>query len=470
MIRAETFFPWIDWSRRFLAVGFAFGLLLILLLAWKAPSVLLFVPLILFGTVIVWQLLKYPTLNLFVLLASFSIVSNTQEGLQATEAVYGVYYFFSMAYWILLHWFKREKIIETQIDFVYTFFLVWVSVSIFQTILFGGDLKGYFSEMIALAFLFVYFPVKELCSKHEKSPQILIGVFLLQGLFVAIRSIINYREIIVNAQFDWQLEKGRIVMNEQLLLISSLVCLILFIFQTDWKWKLGNLIGFFLFLGSLILTQSRGYWVDFAFGAFILFWLLNWKQKMQLIGTASFALAIFSLLGIIFFGELFYTILNGLIDRLLSLGTATTSDISLINRFIESNAVWEKIIRNPIVGYGTGVPYAVYDITFGFTQIDTFVHNGFYGIWYKFGIIGLGFLVYIWGKSIWSLLSEWLKVPFQTRGTVKNLSVLMVAISLTSLLPSATTSNLFFLKDGIMTFALLIGGATGLMQKMNGDE
>lgn len=250
MIRAETFFPWIDWSRRFLAVGFAFGLLLILLLAWKAPSVLLFVPLILFGTVIVWQLLKYPTLNLFVLLASFSIVSNTQEGLQATEAVYGVYYFFSMAYWILLHWFKREKIIETQIDFVYTFFLVWVSVSIFQTILFGGDLKGYFSEMIALAFLFVYFPVKELCSKHEKSPQILIGVFLLQGLFVAIRSIINYREIIVNAQFDWQLEKGRIVMNEQLLLISSLVCLILFIFQTDWKWKLGNLIGFFFcFLG-----------------------------------------------------------------------------------------------------------------------------------------------------------------------------------------------------------------------------
>jgi len=448
-----------------LAVGFVFSLLLILLLAWKAPAILFFVPLILFGAVIVWQLLKYPTLNLFVLLAGFSIVSNTQEGLQATEAVYGVYYFFSMAYWILHHWFNRDKIIETPLDFVYTFFLAWIIASIFQTILFGGDLKGYFSEMIALAFLFLYFPVKELCSKHEKGPQILLGVFIFQGFFSAIRNLINYREIIVNAQFEWQLEKGRVVTNEQLLLIASLVCLILFLFQTDWKWKLGNLSGFFLFLGSLILTQSRAYWVDFAFGVFILFWILNWKQKTRLIGTASFALTVFTLLGIIFFGELFYTILNGLLDRLLSLGTATTSDISLINRFLESNAVWDKIIQNPIIGYGTGVSYAVYDITFGFTQVDTFVHNGFYGIWYKFGVIGLGLLGYIWGKSILNLFYVWLKIPFQARSSIKSLSVLMVVISLISLFPSTTTSNPFFLKDAIMTFGLLFGGAAGIVQK-----
>lgn len=468
MIQAQTFSAWIDWSRRFLAVGFGVGLILILLLTWKAPFILFFVPPILIGAVIVWQLLKYPTLNLIVLLAGFSIVSNTQEGLQVTEALYGVYYLLSMTYWSLFHWLKKEKIIETPIDFVFTFFLIWIVVSIFQTLLFGGELKGYFSEMIALAFFFLYFPIKELCAKHEKGFEILIGVFLFQGFYAAVRNLINYREIIVNAQFAWQLERGRVVTNEQLLLISTLICLILFLFEVRSKWKIGYLSGFFLFLGSLILTQSRAYWVDFALGAFVLFFLLNWKQKTQLIGTASFALTVFIVLGIVLFGNIFYTILEGLLNRLLSLGTATTSDISLINRFMETNAVWEKIIQNPIIGYGTGVSYAVYDITFGFTQVDTFVHNGFYGIWYKFGIIGLGLLIYIWGKSIWNLFSVWLKTPFEKRNTIKNLSVLVVGLSLISLIPSGTTSNPFFLKDAIMTFALLFGGAAGIKQKMSG--
>ncbi|HCR49193.1 MAG TPA: hypothetical protein DIW24_06170 [Bacteroidetes bacterium] len=470
MIRSETFSSWIDWSRKFLAVGFGLSLILVLLLAWKAPSILFFLPILLIGSTVAWQLFKYPTLNLIVLLFGFSIVSNTQEGLQATEAMYGIYYFLSMAYWVLTHWLNRGKIIETPFDSVFLFFLLWIIASVFQTLLFGGELKGYFSEMIALAFLFLYFPVKELCSKHEKGSQILIGILMFQGFFAAIRNLMNYREIIVNAQFAWQLEKGRVITNEQLLLIPALICLTLFLFEVRWKFKMGYLSGFLLFLGSLILTQSRAYWVDFAFGSFVLFFLLNWKQKAQLIGTSSLALTFFIVLGIVFFGNLFYTVLEGLVDRLLSLGSATTSDISLINRFMETNAVWEKIIQNPIIGYGTGVSYAVYDITFGFTQVDTFVHNGFYGIWYKFGLIGLGLLIYIWGKSIRSLFSAWLKIPLHKRATIENLSVLMVAIALTSLLPSATTSNPFFLKDAIMTFAVLFGAAAGLKQKMNGDE
>lgn len=458
--------PVFIWSRYALVLGYGLGLAMVLGLAFVFPKGLFLLPLILMAGLGAWQLFKHPTLNLLLLLGGFVMVSNTQEGLQASEALYGAYYFGYVGHWLLMRWLRQESFIETKFDLLYALFIGWILLSVFQTVLFNGDFKGYFSEMIALAFFFLYFPVKELCAKHPKGAQLLIGIFAFQGLYAALRNLINYRQIIINAQFAWQLEKGRVITNEQLLLIPALICLILFLYERRTVWKTGFLGGFLLFLGSLILTQSRAYWVDFAFGAFALFWFLDWKRKTQLVSISSLALAVFVFLGIVFFGDLFYTVLQGLLKRFVSLGSATTSDISLVNRFLETSAAWAKVVQNPILGYGTGVSYSVYDMTFRFTQVDTFVHNGFVGFWYKFGIIGLGIIVFIWLKSIWNLLVTWIQTPLQVRYSFNALAGLMLAIALISLLPSATTSNPFYLKDAIMTFALLFGGAAGMTQKL----
>src|SRR5690606_27464777 len=87
-------------------------------------------------------------------------------------------------------------------------------------------------------------------------------------------------------------------------------------------------------------------------------------------------------------------------ERLATLGSAATNDISLYNRFRESGVVLDLIAKNPIVGHGAGVGYLFFEIGRSGTDTDSFVHNGFLGVWYKWGIWGLIALVYFWLSTI----------------------------------------------------------------------
>ena len=138
-----------------------------------------------------------------------------------------------------------------------------------------------------------------------------------------------------------------------------------------------------------------------------------------------------------------------------------------MNRFRETGAVLEKIAANPLIGHGPGVAYLFFDIVHQSTDTDSFVHNGYIGLWYKYGLWGLGLVLYFW----YSVVRLGLKA-FRSDTTERwtRLAGLAGAVPLIALTISTLTQNPFFLKNYLFIIAIAAGLAAGAGQRIMRDQ
>ncbi len=439
------------------------GLLLLALTIWMAPESVIYVPAILIAVPIAFYLFAHPLANIAVVLFGFVALTDYTPGLQITEVAYGLYSLTYLAHWFFVRIFLYEApFLKTAVDKAMFGLLILVTCYIPIAILFGGSGYGIFAEWSAFVLLAFYFPIKDTIASHRHGATIVLAAIGFIGAFVASRNFINYREMLLNATQIWQVARGRISTNDNLLMISSMYGLVLLVFANRSAHKMIALGAFVLFFSGLILTQSRGYWVAFLLGATFMFIIADRRIKRRIIiwGTGGgVALALFAM---IFLQEYIALIFSGLLERLVSLRTASSADISLVNRFRETATVWDHIVKNPIMGYGMGVSYDFFDITNGVTETDAFIHNGYISLWYKYGLLGLVLVLFIWLSSIWLGVKAY---RFPAASAQVRLAGLIAASALTAFLLSCNTSNPFFLNDTLFAFALLLGTAAGAHER-----
>ncbi len=441
-----------------------FSLCSLLYLTWKAPTYLSFFPILLAGIGGLWYLLRHPLLNLALILFGFILVADHQEGIQITEAIYGLYYLSYLAFWFLSRlFFYRDRVLDTPGSIALFLLIVWATLTIPLSLLSGGNARWIFSEWVAMATLLLYFPIREGFARYKRMPEVVIALVLIIGSILALRNLYEYQQGLSDATQAWQIIRGRAVTNDSILMSISLIGLIFLLHAERWHYRLMLLIAFLLNFVGLLLTQSRAFWVTFLLGAGLLFVFFDRRHKTRLIGLVligSFGALAF---GIIFFEEYISLIISGLIERISSLGSAASRDISLINRFHETQTVWERIIQNPVIGYGMGVPYRFFDLTRHSTDVDSFVHNGYLSLWYRLGLPGLTAILVLWVSSIWQGFTAYRTTnsPLLTR-----LCGLSTAITLTVLALPALTSNPFHRNDGTFLFALLAGIAAGTYERL----
>lgn len=455
------------WGRLVLGAGLALGLLLVVFFAWAAPDLLLYFPIVLLAGAGAWFLFRHETLNLCMVLAGAVLIAQLEEGLQATEVLYGLYYLTFLAYWFgtrLLIYGEHNEVFRTGESRAIFLFLILVTLSIPLSLFAGSSAKGLLSEWIAYAMLGLYFPVKELCARHRHGVKYVLLVIGWIGLFTAVKNLVNYQAILASATQAWQIVKGRVSANDTLLAFPSLFYLVLLIFSDRWRTRLPLLLAFLLYFSGLILTQSRGYWVSFLLGAFVMFVLVDRRYRLRLAGFGALGFLGAIGLGAIFVPEYLFLILSALGERFVSLGSAGSSDISLINRFYESAAVWEYIKDNPILGHGMSRKYFYFDITEQATRVDWFIHNAYVALWYKFGIWGLGLVVYFWAMSWWRGIQA-----FRTRHAelLPRLAGLGATMCLTAMALAANTSNPFGLDDSVFIFSVACGVAAGSARRVS---
>ncbi len=438
-----------------LSACLAAGLGLSVLLAWKAPSLLPFFPVLLLAGIFAWYLFQHPLLNLCLVLASFVLIADFEEGIQPREVLYGLYYLGFLAHWFITRLFLyREKLFERREERVLFLFLILMSLSIGVTLVFGGSLRMVMGEWLSLSLLAFYFPVREAVERYPKGLHAMMAVIAWIGLFVLVRNVVNYQEIVLNATYAWQVTRGRAVTNESLLMVPAFLSLAYFLYARGWKYRL-MLGGVFLaFFGGLILTQSRGYWVAFLLGTAFIFFVVPPRVRVHLfaVGLLS-ALGVF-LIGYVVIGDYILLIATGFLDRFLSIGSAVSSDLSLVNRFRESAAVWEHIVNNPILGYGMGTPYQFYDLTFEFTFQRAFIHNGYIALLFKFGIWGLAMMLFFLGSIVRKAVRVF-RSP--TAPDYLRMACLGVAASFAAFALSANTSNPFYINDAMFIVAIMTG-------------
>ncbi len=454
-------------GRTVLLSGLVLSLLIVVFLAWKIPDALPFFPILPLGAVLVWYLFRHPLLNLAVVLASFVLIADFEEGIQPTEVLYGLYYLGFLAHWFITRLFLYgERIFERREDRILMLFLVLMSLSFPITLLYGGTMRMIMGEWLSLSMLAFYWPVREAIERYPRALYTMTGVIFWIGLFVLARNIFNYQDIIAKAAYAWQVTKGRAVTNEGLLMVPAFFALSYFLFAEKKNTLLYSLGVFLAYLGGLILTQSRGYWVAFFVGGLLLFYLVPSRTRVRFVSAAILSSAGILSLAMIFFGDYVMLIVTGLLNRVVSIGSAATRDLSLVNRLLESSAVLSHIATNPILGHGMGVTYRFYDITFEFSHEKSFIHNGYLALWFKFGIWGLGMLLYFFGavirRSVRIFRSEMLPREARVAG-------LAIAGSFIAFSVSANTSNPFYINDTMFIFAVLAGIAGGLNPDTTAD-
>jgi len=459
------------WGAALIYGAFGFSMLLVILITWKVDWALPVIPILLLGGIGMWWLFQRPLLNLAVVLCSFVLIADFEDGIQITEVFYGLYYLGFLSLWFFKRLFLDERaVFERPEERTIWIFLILVTLSFPLTLVFDGTFKMWLGEWLSLSFLGFYFPIKEAIEKDDRAIYVLMGVIVFVGLFVLGRNGLNYMSALSDAEQAWEITKGRAVTNEGLLMVPAFFTLSFYLFSTEWKKRIVFAGLFMAFFGGLILTQSRGYWVAFLFGSGIYFLLIPTKAKGRLLATGALTGVVISVLAVVLFGDVLILIVGGLVDRFTSIGSATSKDLSLVNRLLETSAVWEHVKSNPILGHGMGVSYRFFDITWNYTDSKPFIHNGYIALWYKFGI---------WGPPL--ILSFLGAVVFRAKKVFKGglehrvypIACLAVFGSLMSFSVSALTSNPFYINDTMFIFAVMagiVGGSYSVMLRQSKAE
>ena len=454
------------WGQCTLLAGLAFGLLLTALFAWKLSAYVWALPIVLVGVGAVIWLFQRPVLNVFVALAAFVIISGYSEGLQAYEAVYGLYFIAALAYW-----FARKaaseayRFLQAPEDTALMCFLLFAAVSISWGLLYGAELQAIMGEALVLIMFAFYFPIKEACSRSRRATGIVLAIVVWFAIFTSIRNVIEYLSSLRSATQLYHIMLGRVPLNEVVLMMSALGFVVLLLYARRWR----NIIFFaccfsVVFIG-LILTQSRGYWAAFLFGIIVLFILIDRRRKVRVLLFLSGGMGIAAVLAVVFLGDSLAIISIAILERFTSLGTAITQDLSLVNRFYETAVVSDYIRDNPIIGYGMGSSYHYFHIIVDATRDWTFIHNGYAGLWFKYGLVGVVLMGVFWGRSVYNGIRLF---RLESAPVLLRLTGLCAAICLLAQTVVANTANPFLLSDCTLMIGLWGALASGGLAYMRG--
>ena len=293
---------------------------------------------------------------------------------------------------------KGSLVLETFLDKLFLTFLFLLGFATVYGVLNGANPYRAFGEVTRYLGLFLYFPIR----KHLSTKQfrrLLFTALLLLVAYVVIRNLINYRLLISQAVMSWQAENARVASNEFVLLFGASFFMSFAAITTSRIKQIASTALFLVLIGTLILTQSRGYWLAFLLSAISIFFVVNKKGRLRIVLTFLVISSGSIIIATLFFGNLLDIALNGLAARFQTLGSGKL-DISLLERLLESKTVLELILNSPVTGYGLGVEFSKKILFFNHFISTSYVHNGYLAAWYKFGVLGFTTIMLIWGIII----------------------------------------------------------------------
>ena len=398
---------------------------------------------------------------IFVMVASLTLLAG--DGFVGSlEILFGVG---AMAY--LAAWFARatmasDGVLRSATDVAAA---AWCVVGIgggcALGVLFGGDAYDFRADLQAALFFPFYFPVKEVVRKAPHGPRILLAVVIGLGLFAAVVNMLDLRSTLQSATKVYEIVDARA--GEGMMQVSAaiLTAFALLASPRARTVQLAVLSVLAVLLVGLVVGKSRAYWVAVVLGVGALGVLLPGADRRRLVVALVVGAVGVGVVGVLLLGDQLALIGAGAIDRLLTLGSGSR-DLSLANRFVETQAALDRIVTNPVLGHGWGTQVTHYSLVSYGTMTWAFLHNGYVALWFKLGVWGLGLMVFAWLST---LARSVLTVRFRPLPPDEQALLAGVGASLTIFLLTAATSNPFSIMDQMLTVAILFGAANGVVQR-----
>jgi O-antigen ligase len=390
-------------------------------------------------------LLFKKTINayLVLILLHYFIITGSEK-ITPLEIITGLYVIFLLLKWLLdVLMFKKNSFIFNASDISLFLFFICCIFSIVPSVYFSSSSMKWARELFTFVPILLYFPLREQIKKEKDATYLLLAVVIL-GLFIAVKNMLKYRDLISAAQMFWQVASSRQTANEPMFLFPIVVGTSLLLYENKWKIKLLYFLLITIFSVALIITFSRGYWIAAILGIVIIFIFTDKVIRRKLILNFMLIFSIVLVLSQVFFGNLWNKIGISILNRFSSMH-AGIKDISIIGRIQEAKAIIALIKENIFIGYGLGYEYDFYSILP--REMPTwYSHNAFLYIIFKVGIFGFIFFMYFYLNKIYYAIKSINKLSDRRRQAI---TVGITAV-LISMLPLSFSSPQFYQKDSVL--------------------
>lgn len=428
---------------------------------WAAPPVaLLLVPAAVVGLGAASALLTRPVGGLVTAIVLAAGLTGYSDSAGLGEVVFGAYAVVYLGLWYGTRLIEGRPLVRSRTDACLAVFIgAGLAGGAGLGLVMGADLGMFVGEFRSFAMLLFYFPVREACSDHPDGAAAVAKALIVVGLVAGGWNAYVMWSAFSSASELWQIIDVRSAYGEATLTSSLLLALTVLLTSRSRAAAVGWAVVVATLLVGVILTKSRGYWAAGVVGGVVLAAILSRADRRRLAGAVGGVLVASAVVSLALFGKYVQLLVVGLAKRFLTLGDAATVDVSLINRFYESAAAWDRIAVNPVLGYGFGVPFRRYDLIYGGTLDWAFIHNAYLGMWYKLGLWGLVLVGVAWVSTFWNAAAAGRARGLQARERALGAGVAggLIAIAI-----AANTSNPFMLADQTLVVGILFGMAAGL--------
>ncbi len=401
-------------------------------------------------------------LALAVVVGSSVALLGGDRGVTAAEVVFGVLAYGYLVLWTVRAVAAREGVLRSGTDVAAA---LWCTLGIGGGVvlgaLFGADPYDFRADLQAALFFPFYFPVKEVVRRHAVGARLVGALVVGLGVVAAVMTAVHVRAALAEATAVYEIVDVRGSVGQTMMGASLVLSLAALTVARRRLLGVGLLVALGVTLGGIVIDKSRALWVALLLAVVLLGLLSRGSERRRLAVAAGGGAVLLVAAALVVLGRDALLIGIGVLNRFSSLGAAGT-DISLLNRFAESRAAFAQILDNPILGHGWGVQITYYSPLGEGTQTWAFLHNGYLALWHKLGLWGLLLMTGVWFSTVvqgaWTSRTAALDRADRAvlNGTVAVLAVFAI---------TAITSNPFSLMDQMLTLAVLLGLANGIVER-----
>lgn len=323
------------------------------------------------------------------------VISLGGKGIGMGEVLLGLYSVLFLGIWFFERIISDKPLIESRGDAALVVFIAICFMGVGIGLVNDSSVTQMIAELFSFCLLLFFFPLRDYCRRHPNGARNILYMIIACGIYASITNAFSFANVVSRSLDSRGIATGRVATSEILLYFATISSLILLSLKNNRIKDLILGLSFTLCLIAAILTQFRSVYIGIFVATFVIILASDRFSRRKIILILVTGGIVGILAAYVFLGDAAVLLLGGIMDRVLSIGTASEADISFINRFFEYEEVVALIIRSPIVGYGLGVDFAFYDSIYKFTWVKSFVHNVPLHLMFKMGILGFAALTYL---------------------------------------------------------------------------
>ncbi|MBM4168829.1 MAG: O-antigen ligase family protein [Ignavibacteria bacterium] len=422
-----------------------------LIVGWIVVGEIVYLPVVI--TVVALAFVASTSLSVaipLIILAHALVFVQRTEGISIAEVGFAFLFFGVITVWMFDRLLvERQSLLVDAGDRPLILFLALAASSLALAIGFESNILLWLRELLVFLSFLLFFPLRDLM-REKRGRRIVYAALLLLALAISVKNLIQYRSGLMLATYLWEVLRSRQTANEPLTMTILVGSIAVFMASGRRMIRIAALMIAAFFALALLVTFSRGYWLGAALAVLVMFILGTRTERVRILQLGITLGLVVSAVMAVLFSDVVIALFLSVFGRFVSAATATT-DISVANRLIETQVVWDLILKNPLIGYGLGAKYSYYHLLRTVTHDTEYVHNAYLYLWFKLGLPGLViFLVMYLSKIRDGLRVAWTN---QVDKSLRPFLVAAVAI-LVAMLQISVTSPQFYARDSILIITI----------------